>query len=67
MQIFAEPFSQQKTFFFEMIQRFGATGLGTGNVIALLRSIREDERRKAADENRALRLIEESGTQTRIC
>lgn len=67
MQIFAEPlFKDKKTFFIEIIQRLGGIGLGSGNVIALLKSIREAERRKAVEENESLSSKEDT-TDTRIC
>lgn len=66
MQIFAQPLFKDKTFFIEIIQRLGAIGLGSGNVIALLKSIREAERRKAVEENESLS-SKEDRTDTRIC
>ncbi|GFT22267.1 4-hydroxyphenylpyruvate dioxygenase [Nephila pilipes] len=35
MQIFSLPLFDLKTFFFEVIERFGAKGLGTANILAL--------------------------------
>lgn len=53
MQIFAQPlFLPSKTFFIEVIKRSGARGLGAGNILALVRSIREDERRKAEENSK---------------
>jgi 4-hydroxyphenylpyruvate dioxygenase len=38
-QIFTEPISERRTFFFELIQRDGATGFGAGNVRALFAAV----------------------------
>ncbi|XP_054721286.1 4-hydroxyphenylpyruvate dioxygenase-like protein [Uloborus diversus] len=53
MQMFAHPLFSRKTFFIEIIKRSGARGLGSGNVIALVKSIREEEKRKAAEKKKA--------------
>lgn len=35
MQVFTKPLFEETTFFMEIIQRFGATGFGAGNITAL--------------------------------
>ncbi|CAC5411050.1 unnamed protein product [Mytilus coruscus] len=39
MQKFTQPLFDEKTFFLEIIQRFGARGFGSGNITALWRSM----------------------------
>jgi 4-hydroxyphenylpyruvate dioxygenase len=39
MQIFSQPFQTRPTFFFELIQREGAKGFGSGNIKALFEAI----------------------------
>lgn len=47
MQIFSQPLFDQKTFFFEIIQRCGARGFGAGNILALAISIRKQEEKES--------------------
>ncbi|XP_015925128.1 4-hydroxyphenylpyruvate dioxygenase-like protein [Parasteatoda tepidariorum] len=66
MQIFAHPiFLPAKTFFIEIIHRRNqARGLGQGNIIALVRSIREEEKRKLAESSKKQDIEEET---SRVC
>lgn len=48
LQIFTLPVFEQETFFFEVIERRGARGFGSGNVTALARSI-EEQKKQALD------------------
>ena len=46
LQIFTQPIGDRPTFFFELIERHGATGFGAGNFKALFEAIeRQQERR----------------------
>ncbi|UYV60524.1 HPDL [Cordylochernes scorpioides] len=45
MQIFSHPVFREKSYFFEVIQRCGARGLGSGNIKALADSISQEERK----------------------
>jgi 4-hydroxyphenylpyruvate dioxygenase len=47
-QLFAEPLSARPTFFFEFIQRVGATGFGANNVRALFAAVEQAMARSAA-------------------
>ncbi|CAL1261541.1 unnamed protein product [Larinioides sclopetarius] len=68
MQIFAKPLFDLKTFFIEIIERSGARGLGSGNILALVRSIREEERRnKMKSEAKTQEIIKENFTSPRQC
>ncbi|GIY63440.1 probable 4-hydroxyphenylpyruvate dioxygenase 2 [Caerostris darwini] len=68
MQIFSHPIFNLKTFFFEIIQRIGARGLGSGNILALVRSIREEERRNLMkSEAKKQEISEEAITCPRQC
>ncbi|GBL90730.1 4-hydroxyphenylpyruvate dioxygenase-like protein [Araneus ventricosus] len=68
MQIFAKPLFDLKTFFIEIIQRSGARGLGSGNILALVRSIREEERRNMMkSEAKTQEITKESFTSPRHC
>lgn len=50
MQIFTKPVFDEETFFFEVIQRKGATGFGEGNIIALTKCIERDNKKKRSEE-----------------
>jgi 4-hydroxyphenylpyruvate dioxygenase-like putative hemolysin len=39
MQSFTKPLFEEDTFFFEVIQRCGATGFGAGNIKALWQAL----------------------------
>eukprot|EP00794_Sanderia_malayensis_P007047 gene7047-7838_t len=39
LQVFSKPIFEKQTFFFEFIQRHGATGFGAGNISALWRAV----------------------------
>jgi len=39
MQVFTKPLFEENTFFMEIIQRFGATGFGAGNITALWKAL----------------------------
>ncbi|KAF8786009.1 4-hydroxyphenylpyruvate dioxygenase-like protein [Argiope bruennichi] len=68
MQIFAKPLFDLKTFFIEIIQRSGARGLGSGNILALVRSIREEERRNMMkSEGKTQEITKENFTSPRQC
>ncbi|XP_071947483.1 4-hydroxyphenylpyruvate dioxygenase-like protein [Antedon mediterranea] len=41
MQVFTKPLFNEDTFFFEYVQRCGATGFGAGNISALFRAIQK--------------------------
>lgn len=43
LQIFSRPVQSRPTFFFEIIQRMGANGFGSGNVKALFQAIERDQ------------------------
>ncbi|KAK3755855.1 hypothetical protein QZH41_014319, partial [Actinostola sp. cb2023] len=45
MQVFTKPIFEENTFFMEIIQRFGATGFGSGNITALWRALDEHLRK----------------------
>jgi 4-hydroxymandelate synthase len=47
-QLFSEPLSARPTFFFEFIQRVGATGFGANNVRALFAAVEQAMARSAA-------------------
>ncbi|GFR00866.1 4-hydroxyphenylpyruvate dioxygenase-like protein, partial [Trichonephila clavata] len=68
MQIFSQPLFDKKTFFFEVIERIGAKGLGTANILALVRSIREEERRNSMKHDaKKQEISKESVTDIRNC
>ncbi|XP_035230457.1 4-hydroxyphenylpyruvate dioxygenase-like protein [Stegodyphus dumicola] len=67
MQIFAHPLFSRKTFFIEVIERSGARGLGAGNIIALVRSIREEEKRKMAEAKQKTLNEENISSPRRLC
>lgn len=46
LQIFTKPTSDRPTFFYEIIQRKGATSFGKGNFKALFQSIEQDQARR---------------------
>ncbi len=46
LQIFTKPTSDRPTFFYEIIQRKGATSFGKGNFRALFQSIEQDQARR---------------------
>jgi 4-hydroxyphenylpyruvate dioxygenase len=43
MQIFSKPVQSRPTFFFEIIQRMGARGFGSGNIKALFEAIEREQ------------------------
>lgn len=43
MQIFSKPVQSRPTFFFEIIQRLGARGFGSGNIKALFEAIEREQ------------------------
>jgi 4-hydroxyphenylpyruvate dioxygenase-like putative hemolysin len=49
MQVFTKPLFDKNTFFLEIIQRFGATGFGSGNIKALWRALDEHLKKKTID------------------
>ncbi|KFM82147.1 4-hydroxyphenylpyruvate dioxygenase-like protein, partial [Stegodyphus mimosarum] len=67
MQIFAHPLFSRKTFFIEVIERSGARGLGSGNIIALVRSVREEEKRKMAEAKQKTMNEEDISSPRRLC
>lgn len=46
LQIFTDTLSHRPTFFFELIERHGATGFGEGNIQALYEAVEADHRRR---------------------
>ncbi|XP_031568838.1 4-hydroxyphenylpyruvate dioxygenase-like protein [Actinia tenebrosa] len=46
MQVFTKPLFDRNTFFMEIIQRFGATGFGSGNITALWRALDQHLRKR---------------------
>lgn len=54
MQLFSRPVTRRETFFFEMIQRAGATGFGANNVRALFAAVQASmsRRRDYSDDRR---------------
>ena len=46
LQIFTEPIADRPTFFFEIIERRGATGFGEGNFKALFEAIEHEQERR---------------------
>ena len=43
MQVFTRPLFNKETFFFEVIQRCGATGFGAGNITALWKAVEDSQ------------------------
>ncbi|XP_077594448.1 4-hydroxyphenylpyruvate dioxygenase-like protein [Stigmatopora nigra] len=53
LQVFTKPIFTEDTFFWELIQRKGATGFGEGNIRALWKSVQvymDSEKEKGADD-----------------